>query len=397
MTMRPKGPSLRSRWLPTCGFVRLTCVWFAGLLGLYGVYAVIAFFRLAPRIPDTYRAIMVLGPGTMALAVLVGAATFAGSVMRFDQLTTRDSVRRRIYWGQLVLFGLGAYLLARFGSTTIRAMLPGAADLPPDAFAPFVGDLADLRRLVPVPIALFAVVSGVTGSLVGRVTSRSVRPLAGALPWLVCCALVGAFTASLLATVGLIVHSGLPPIWVGFAPLTVPLVALAVLLWRERSRFSPLTTFRGTRTGSDSAELEAVDEIPSDTKESRRGEEHRGAAAEGSPEDDIARVAQAIRRAAGSRARMSDAQVSDIVRHLVQQGEVRTRPAVGTHTNPVAGIGEFCSAWMSFAGGYLMVGLVGGVFPSVLSAVVVGLIGSVPVLSAVRDQLALAGGPWSRG
>ena len=394
MTRRLKEPSPGSRWLSTGGFARLTCVWFAGLLGLYGVYAVIAFFRLAPRIPDTYRAIMVLGPSTMALAVLVGAATFAGSVLRFDQLTTRDPVRRRIYWGQLVLFGLGAYLLARFGSTTIRAMLPGAVNLPPDAFAPFVGSLADLRRLVPVPIALFAVVSGVTGCLVGRVTSRSVRPLAGAFPWLVCCALVGAFTASLLATVGLIVQYGVPPVWVGVAPLTVPLMALAVLLRRERSRFSPLVTFRGTRTCGDSVDLEAVEEILSGTREPHCAGEGEAPA---SGEADIARVAQVIRRAAGSRARMSDAQVSDIVQHLVQQDEVRKRPAVRTHTDALADIGEFCSAWISFAGGYLMVGLLGGLFPSVLSAVIVGLVGSVPVLPAVRDQLALAGGPWSRG
>ncbi len=364
MTTRLKGPWPGSRWLSTCGFARLTCVCFAGLLGLYGVYAVIAFFRLAPRIPDTYRAIMVLGPSTMALAVLVGAATFAGSVMRFDQLTTRDSVRRRNYCGQLVLFGLGAYLLARFGSTTIRAMLPGSVNLPPAAFAPFVGGLADLRQLVPVAMALFAVVSGVTGGLVGHLTSRSVRQLAGAVPWLACFTLVGAFTASLLATVGLIVHHGVPLFWTVPAPLTVPLLALALLLWRERSRFSPFTSFRRTRTGTESVDPE---------------------------------VAHAIRRAAGSRARMSDAQVSDIVQHLVQQNEARSQPAVRRHANLLGGVGEFCSAWLSFAGGYLLVGLVGGLFPSVLSAVIVGLIGSVPVYPGLRDQLALAGGAGSKG
>ena len=252
MTTESVRDSPGSRWLSRCGFAKLAGIWFAGLLGLYGVYAVITFSRLAPRIPDTYRAIMVLGPSTMALAVLVGAATFAGSVTRFDQLTTRDSVRRRIYWGQLVLFGLGAYLLAGLGPPTVRAMLPGATDLPPDAFAPFTGSFAGLRLLFPVPIAFFVVVSGVAGALLGRVTSRSVLPHSGAVPWLACFALVGTFTASLLGTVSLVVQHGLPSVWIIGAPLTVPLTVVAVLVWRECSHLGVLVGVGETRVGSGS-------------------------------------------------------------------------------------------------------------------------------------------------
>lgn len=125
-TADPVTGSRRSRWLFECGFARLAATCFAGLLSLYGVYALITFFRVAPRLPDLDRAIMILGPSTTASAVLVSAATFAASAMRFDLLTSPDSRRRRNYWGQLVLFGLGAYLLAAFGPPTVRAMLPAA-------------------------------------------------------------------------------------------------------------------------------------------------------------------------------------------------------------------------------------------------------------------------------
>ena len=148
-----------SGWFTTLGFAKLASTWFAGLLGLYGVYALIAFYRLPSRFPSADRAIMVLGPTTIALALLVSAATFAASAMRFHLLTTRDVERRRIYWMLLGLFGLGAYLLVAIGAPLVRSMLPGGSDLPTETLLPYANRLSSLRLVVPIPFGVFAVLS----------------------------------------------------------------------------------------------------------------------------------------------------------------------------------------------------------------------------------------------
>ena len=139
-----------------------------------------------------------------------------------------------------------------------------------------------------------------------------------------------------------------------------------------------------------------MDEIISKVSESRRTEEDTGAADAGSEEDHVVRLVRGIRRVAGSRASMSDAQISSIVEHLVKQNEERTQRVVHGRTGRLAGVGEFCSAWMSFTAGYLLVGLLGGLLPSILSAAIVGLVGSAAVLPAIRDHTALIAAEWPR-
>ncbi len=374
-------------WLSTCGFAKLTGIWFAGLLGLYCVYALIAFFQLDPQLPSASRAIMVLGPSAMTSAVLVSAATFAGSAMRFDLLTTPASEHRRAYWGQLVLFGLAAYLLATVGVSPIRSMLPGATDMPPETIAPMPGVLSGLRTLFPVPIGVFPVVTGVAGALVGRVTSRSVLAHAAAIPWLACFSLVGAFVASFLGTASLIVQDDFSPLWIVLGPLTLPLIAITGLVWHVYSGPSP----RGTWADPDPVSPDTVDEVLYRLVDARRTDEDIGTASAGPAKTDVGRLVLGMRRAAGSRAKMSDAQVSDIVEHLLAQQEAKTQPAAQRPPGGrLAAVGVYGSVYTALAAGSLVVGSLGGLPPSISSAAIVGLIGSAIVFLAARDHGAVA-------
>lgn len=384
MTNVPGRSSLGFGRLSRYGFARLAGTWFAGLLGLYVIYALIAFVRLNPLITGADRAIMVLGPGAIALALLVSVATFAASAVRFDLLTTRNRSCRRFYWGQLALFGLVAAVLAGFGPPIVRSMLPGATDLPPETFTRFLDVVSGLQLLSPLSFGLFAVVSGVAGAVVGRITSRSVQRHATAVPWLTCLGLVGAFTASFAVTAGAVVQHGFSPVWIIVAPVTPPLVVTTVLGWREHADSWSVFRVSGERAGPDPIDPDAADEILTRMIESRSREGDTMAPMAGSAEADVIRLARGIRRVAGPGARMSSSQVSDIVEHLTKQDEEETQQVVDGHPRPRAAWGEVCSVYASLAAGSLLVGSLGGLQPSILSAAVVGLIGSAAVFLVVR-------------
>lgn len=386
---------LGSGWLSKRGFAKLAGRWLAGLLALYAIYALIAFFRLEPRFfsaPD--RAVMVLGPSTMAVALLVSAATFAASVMRFDLLTTRDSRRQRVYWAQLSLFGLGAYLLAAVVAPAIRSMVPGASSLPPEMFAPHPGVLSGFRLLFPVPFGLFPVVSGVAGGLIGRITSRSVLTHSTAVPWLACLGLVSVFSIGFLGATSMVVWYGFPPVWIIVAPVIVPVIVVVVLAWHYRIAPRALLSIGGERTDPDPLDPDRVDEILSKLIESQSLGEDAGDVVGDGEEDDVTRVARVVRRDAGFRARMSEPRVSRIVEHLVKQGDRRRLRPAQRHTSPFAAVSEFCSACTSLAGGCLVVGMMGGLMPSVYSAAIAATIGTAAVLFGFRDRAALTGTDW---
>ncbi|MDE0356294.1 MAG: hypothetical protein OXN92_00935 [Gammaproteobacteria bacterium] len=321
----------------------------------------------------------------MAVALLVSAATFAASAVRFDLLTARDPKRRRVYWTQLVLVGLGSYLLVAIGAPLVRSMLPGAGDLPVDSLLPSARAL-NLRLLFPIPFGVFAVLSGVVGALVGRITSRSVLKHSGVIPWLACFGLVGAFAASFLGTSSLIVQGAFPSAWIIIAPLTVPLIAVAVLA--RRDDLDPRSLFRPKRetVDSDPMDPDTVDEILSRVIESRHTKGgDPGTATTISAEDRVAHFTGSIRNVAGSRARMSPAQVSGIVEHLVTQDDERMQPVAKTRLRARAAMGELCAVWVSLAAGCLVVGSIGGLMPSISAAVIAGIVGSVVALPFFRD------------
>lgn len=352
----------------------MASTWFGALLGLYAIYALLVFSRLPSRFSGADRIIMILGPTTIALALLASAATFAASVMRFDLLTARDIERRRSYLAWLAGFGLGVYLLVAFGTPAIRSMLPSVSDLPAEALPSSANALNGLRLLVPIPLAVFAVLSGVAGALVGRKISRSVLKHAGAVPWLACFGLVGAFSASLFGTASLIVQHGFPSVWIVIAPVIVPLIVVAALAKREGSGLRSLVGLSEEKV--DPVDPDSVDQILSLVIESRHAKIDPGAATTVSTEDDVAHLVHSIRHVAGSRVRMSPARVSAIVEHLVAQDDGRTQPVAQSHSKPRAVAGELCSACASMAAGCLVIGSIGGLMPSISAAVIAGTIGS---------------------
>jgi len=389
------GGSLGSGWLSKPGFAKQAGSWLAGLLVLYAIYALIAFFRLEPSFfPGPDRAVMILGPSAMAVALLVSTATFAGSVMRFDLLTASDSRRQRVYWAQMALFGLGAYLLAAIGAPAMRSMVPGATVLPPETFAPHPGVLSGLRLLFPVPFGLFAVVSGVAGGLIGRITSRSVLTHAAAVPWLACLGLVSVFSVGFLGAASMIVRYGFPPAWIIVAPVIVPVIVIVVLARHYHIGPRALLPIGGGRADPDPLDPDRVDEILSKLIKSQSLGKDAGDAVSGGEEDDVARVLRGIRRDVGYRARMSEPRVTRIVEHLVKRGDRRRQRPAHRRTRPLAAVSEFCSAWMSLAGGFLVVGLMGGLMPSVFSAAVAAIVGSAAVLLGFRDRSALTETDW---
>lgn len=382
MTTASARGSLEPGWLTKCGFAKLAGTWFGALVALYAIYALIAFSRLEPVIPGAYRAVMVLGPTMMAMALLASAATFAASAIRFDLLTERDSTRRRVYWIQLALVGLGAYLLVALGTPAVRTMLPGAGDLPTESLPSSADALSGLRLLVPVPFGVFTVLSGVAGAFVGRITSRSVLKHSGAVPWLVCFGLLGAFAASFLATSSLIVGHGFPSMWIVIAPVMIPLIVVLALVRRENSNHRRLFVRNG-KTAESNPDPDSVDAVISRVIESRRTTGEPRAATTVSEEEHVAHVIRTIRHAAGSRAGMSRRQVAGIVKYLVRQDHAPTQPV----TKPVqvrsARLGELCSACVSLAAGCLLVGSIGGLMPSISSAAIAGVIGTAVVSSVV--------------
>ena len=376
------------------GFARLASMWFGALLGLYGVYALIAFFRLPPRFLGADRAIMVLGPTMMAVALVVSAATFAASAMRFDLLMTRDAAHRRAYWTQLVLFGLGAYFLVAFGAPAVRSLWAGTSDLPLESLPPAGSAVTGLRLLFPVSFGVFAVLSGIIGAFVGRITSRSVVKHAGAVPWLAGFGLVSVFTASFLGTSSLIVQRGFSSVCIIVLPLTVPLIVLAALVWREDYGF-PQALFRpgGRAIKSDPIDPDSVDEVLSRVIGSHMKTNDPVSSTTVSAENDVVRLAHGIRRVAGSRPRMSPANVSDIVDQLVTQSVGRTQPVARAQSKHRTAAGELCSAGASLAAGCLLIGSIGGLMPSISSAVIVGIIGSAAAFLVHPRGLAKATAP----
>lgn len=387
MTTRFAEGSLRSRWLGQRGFAKLAGTWFGALVGVYAIYALIAFLRLEPHIPMAYRAIMVLGPTTMAVALLASAATYAASVMRFDLLTASGPKRRRVYWVQLALFGLGAYLLVAVGAPAVRSMLPGASNPPAESFPQFATVVRGWWLLVPGPFGAFAVLSGLAGALVGQITSRSVQEHARAVPWLVCLGLVGGFVASFLGTSSLIVQRGFPSVAIILMPVMVPLIVVTALAWRERRRDSRSLRRPGELSdGTDRVDPEAVDEVLSRVIESCQQERHPTVPPTVSAEAEVAELARSIRRVAGSRPRMSPSLVTSVVEHLVTQDRARVQPQASARSSSPYGVSELCSAWVSMAVGFLVVGLVGGLVPSFSSVVVAGIAASVIVAILLRGR-----------
>ncbi len=366
-------------------FVKVVAQWLLAFVVLYALYGAIVFVRLGDQFPVDARILMVLAPSTVGWALLIAPATFAASATRFDLLTADDAGVRRRYWAQIGLLGLASWLLTALGPPMVLSVLAAAV---PQAQG--LNNATDpLRPFVSVAFGLFPVLSGVAGALVGRVASRSIWPFAWAAPWFSCLAVVGAFWLSLVGITSLVVQYGLPPAWVAAVPLTLPSVVLAALALHDRYQRGLPVLCTSIRAISNAVDPDTLDAVISGLNEADR--EANGVIAT-SPEpadDELTRFIAGIRTVAGPRARVSREQAAEVAAVLSRAR--MERQGTGTVADPgsqhVGKLLGFCCTWICLAAGLVVVGLVGGVFPSVSAAAAVGLIGAVALWPAVRDAV----------
>ena len=321
---------------------------------------------------------MVLGPSTIAMSFLVSPAVFAASAIRFDLLTARDPSVRRAYWGQLILAAFFAYLLWAVGPLAARSVLPVAIAPPPESFMPFRQALAGLALLSPVSCALFVMVSGVAGALIGRISARSLWSGTRAGQWFACLGMVVAFWAPYHSASYRILQDGISVIWIVLAPLSLPVVLTGVVAWREfGSRDRPV---RGQPLTSD---LNDVDGDPDALGEIAVGDGDRRNEIERSVED-TAIVTRRIRRLIGTRATLSQPQIGEIVAALSEPEESPHERGAYWSDKPTESLGDFCSAWACLTTGFLIVASLGGLLTDFSVALVAGLVGSTGVMLLLR-------------
>ena len=330
---------------------------------------------------------MVSGPTTIALSLLFSPATFAAALDRFDLLGEQAPGIRPRHCAHLALFALGAYLLSALGPIIAVSLLPVLEGRPSETAPEAQSVVALARLLIPFVIAVFAIVSGLAGALVGHVTRRWGPGRRSALRWFACLALIVSFWLPFLITSNLIVNRGVPAAWIIMGPLALPCILTAVVAWRERGSLGILFRFRSDRAGTSSVHPEFLDQVISAVAEADGQEESRiEALAHTEPELEMAHLVAGIRRVAAPSATISESRVQEIVRAMVAASPATAakRSAVRRPTAALASVGEFCSSWACLAAGLLIVSPLGGVPPSVVSAGAVGFLGSAGIIFLAR-------------
>ena len=160
-------------------FARLAGIWFLALSGLYAFYMWTVFMGLREETTTAGRLVMVAGPITFGLSLLVAPAVFAAARDRFDLSVCHTSGTRALQWLVLVTFALATYVLAAFGPTIAVSLLAEPQATPSEPAPAVLGSRLEAARfLLPVAIGLFTVVSGCAGGLIGHVHERMATPQA---------------------------------------------------------------------------------------------------------------------------------------------------------------------------------------------------------------------------
>ena len=327
---------------------------------------------------------MVLGPTTTALSLLVAPATFAATVRNPSLLEEQEP---RVLVGllaQLSLLALAGYALCAFGPWVGQAFLTPGPYPPPEVPAREAFESA--RVWVPSAVSIFAVLSGVAGCLIGRLTEgwnpkRQVTTL-----WFSCLALFLSFWLPLLLIVNWIVHRGVPTSWILPGSLLLPVLSIAVVAWRASDALHWTVDFRRYRTKSNSYDPRHLDWVDSVLNPSGdRAEEISIPPMEATrSEHEMIHLAQGLRRVLGPAVKMSPERVIEIVDSLRDApASVVSRPATTRRIRDDGGrfawVGEFCASWTCLGLGLVMVGMLGGVPPNLGLAALSGLLGSAAI------------------
>lgn len=380
LTGLPSGSRASTR----VGFAGPAVSWFLGLSGLYLLYASSTFLSLNDDLRLLDRLGMVVGPTTTALSLLVAPATFAAAVRNPFLLEEQEARVLVRLLAQLSLLALAGYALCAFGPRVGQAFLTPGPYPPPEVPAREAFESA--RVWVPSAVSIFAVLSGVAGCLIGRLTEgwnpkRQVTTL-----WFSCLALFLSFWLPLLLIVNWIVHRGVPTSWILPGSLLLPVLSIAVVAWRASDALHWTVDFRRYRTKSNSYDPRHLDWVDSVLNPSGdRAEEIPIPPMEATrSEHEMIHLAQGLRRVLGPAVKMSPERVNEIVDSLRDApASAVSRPATTRRIRDDGGrfawVGEFCASWTCLGLGLVMVGMLGGVPPNLALAALAGLLGSAAI------------------
>ena len=378
----PPDPSLSGDHY---SLAHLASLWFLGLAGIYLVYGVTVFLRLGDDVAFLERVEMVLGPTTIAFALLISPSVFAaglGQVNGPSRDPGRPPIRRRTV---IALFAGIALLLSSVGPMIVASLASSFSERTPEMAAASRPQALELARLViPLAISAFVLLSGLAGILIGRVTNRWQPPWRSTARWVSGVALMASFLFPFLATTDATAQHGTSPIWIILNPLAIPLLLTSVLALRERDALGFRLGSWWRRINPTALNPESVDRIiTSVTGDPDSPVDPRGLT---QPEREMATLATAIRRIAAPRAVVSESRAREIVAAVVEASPAKTpeesRPRRSWFEPSV--LGGFCTSWTCLAAGLLIVSPLGGVPVSVVSAAVVGFLGSAGIVLVAR-------------
>ena len=373
------------------GLVRPAIRWFVGLCAVYGAYVCGAFIGLSDGHSVGERLLMLAGQATVAMSVLIPPAVFAASLDHFDLFGEAMAGTRARHWTQLVVLASVACLLSAAGPTFAEALAAVVSGVPLDAVPAAAQPVLDTGRgLIPVTFGLFTVVSGVAGGLIGRLTRRSGWPNLGAIRWFACLALVASFWFPFLVTANLVLQHSASLVWIVCLPLGLPSALTAAMAWWCRRREPAVGTAGGGKRRR-SREAESLDETLSKVIASdERGELGAMSSAGTKAEMEAVRLAAGIRRVVAPRAAVSQKRVRGIVEAMLEVPPSTAPRAWATDVPRGNGaiLGDFCSSWIVLAAGLVMVGPLGGVPPSLVSAAFAGFLGAMGLFVLGRHRYA---------
>ena len=384
--------SKRSRDRPhVSAFAQSVGVNFLGLIGLYALYGWGAFVSLGENATTAGRLVMVLGPTVVALSFLIAPALFGAAVTRFD-LFGGEGVGIRIgHLAQLGLYAVASFLVSAVGPTIVVALLPAVHGQPAEVVDSASRSVIALGSfMTPLSISILTLLCGFAGALVGLAT-QAWQPLRRCVTaWFASLILIASFLVPFLASVDAIVHHGASLVWIVAGPLALPLLLTGALAWHQRGSIGFGVGAGRFRARSDALDPEVVDRIISEVAGGL--EPGVDAPARTESEAEMAQLAAAIRHVAAPQATMSEARVQQVVADILAKSPAPApmRPDDWRPRIAAGAIGIFCAAWACLAAGLLIVSPLGGVPPSVVSAVAVGFLGSAGVLWIGRRSPALA-------
>lgn len=356
---------------------------FLGLSVLYGVYAVGAFLALDPTASAFYRLLVVFRMATFPLTVLCAPAVFVAALDEYDVYGRRVQGVGRRQLGLVALVAFSAGLASAVGPALFDYAL-GVVGSTAHVLVPREGMVADAnaRLMVPPALALFVVVAGLAGAVVGRLTTGLADALRILTRWVAGVLLVGVFWVTMVVAAELItMHGVLSPIWLALAPPFVPFLLTCILAREDCARIarSLIDRIRYRRERMDPLILDdLVTAIRrADDADSGTG----GTTADHQPDPEMVELLTRLRGLAGPSDAAEESRVRGIVSALAvpPPGVVRDVPQraeVGLSPGRLQTAGAVVGCWACLSVALLLLGGAAIVPPTIASASISGVLGA---------------------